>query len=168
MWVFKFECLARFSSSDEPYNISHGATKLVSWLPAGKTVITSDHALKLETVPEWIVIVGSGYIGLEFSDVYTALGSEVSVADPVTHFLSSYLFLFTVIVGEITSTLYALTQTEAIDLKYVYILMLHYLFSMHASSINSSILWFIKDMQYGQLTNLQWLMNVDNVYSYWH
>lgn len=44
---------------------------------AGKTVITSDHALKLESVPDWIAIVGSGYIGLEFSDVYTALGSEV-------------------------------------------------------------------------------------------
>ena len=45
---------------------------------AGKTVITSDHALKLESVPDWIAIVGSGYIGLEFSDVYTALGSEVT------------------------------------------------------------------------------------------
>lgn len=44
---------------------------------AGKTVFTSDHALKLESVPQWIAIVGSGYIGLEFSDVYTALGSEV-------------------------------------------------------------------------------------------
>ncbi|XP_064948817.1 dihydrolipoyl dehydrogenase 1, chloroplastic-like [Musa acuminata AAA Group] len=42
----------------------------------GKTVFTSDHALKLERVPDWIAIVGSGYIGLEFSDVYTALGSE--------------------------------------------------------------------------------------------
>ena len=45
---------------------------------AGKTVFTSDHALKLESVPDWIAIVGSGYIGLEFSDVYTALGSEVT------------------------------------------------------------------------------------------
>jgi pyruvate/2-oxoglutarate dehydrogenase complex dihydrolipoamide dehydrogenase (E3) component len=44
---------------------------------AGKTVFTSDHALKLEWIPDWIAIVGSGYIGLEFSDVYTALGSEV-------------------------------------------------------------------------------------------
>jgi dihydrolipoamide dehydrogenase len=46
-------------------------------LIVGKTVFTSDHALKLESVPDWIAIVGSGYIGLEFSDVYTALGSEV-------------------------------------------------------------------------------------------
>nr|VDC75544.1 unnamed protein product [Brassica rapa] len=58
------------------------ATGSVPFVPKGievdgKTVITSDHALKLESVPDWIAIVGSGYIGLEFSDVYTALGSEV-------------------------------------------------------------------------------------------
>ncbi|XWS38958.1 hypothetical protein CRYUN_Cryun18bG0008200 [Craigia yunnanensis] len=57
------------------------ATGSVPFVPKGievdgKTVITSDHALKLEFVPDWIAIVGSGYIGLEFSDVYTALGSE--------------------------------------------------------------------------------------------
>ena len=43
-----------------------------------KTVYTSDGALELPTVPEWVAIIGSGYIGLEFSDVYTALGSEVT------------------------------------------------------------------------------------------
>ena len=41
-------------------------------------VFTSDHALKLDWIPKWIAIIGSGYIGLEFSDVYTALGSEVT------------------------------------------------------------------------------------------
>ena len=44
----------------------------------GKTVFTSDHALKLEWLPNWIAIIGSGYIGLEFSDVYSALGTEVT------------------------------------------------------------------------------------------
>lgn len=34
----------------------------------GKTVFTSDDALKMEWVPDWVAIVGSGYIGLEFSD----------------------------------------------------------------------------------------------------
>lgn len=57
---------------------------IAEYWPAGKTVITSDHALKLESVPDWIAIVGSGYIGLEFSDVYTALGSEVA------HFFTSF------------------------------------------------------------------------------
>jgi pyruvate/2-oxoglutarate dehydrogenase complex dihydrolipoamide dehydrogenase (E3) component len=55
-----------------------GGFLIAEYWPTGKTVITSDHALKLEFVPDWIAIVGSGYIGLEFSDVYTALGSEVS------------------------------------------------------------------------------------------
>lgn len=44
----------------------------------GKTVFTSDEALDLTFVPEYVAIVGSGYIGLEFSDVYTALGAEVT------------------------------------------------------------------------------------------
>ncbi|KDD76600.1 hypothetical protein H632_c166p0, partial [Helicosporidium sp. ATCC 50920] len=47
----------------------------------GKTVFTSDEALQLEWVPDWLAIVGSGYIGLEFSDVYTALGSEVTFVE---------------------------------------------------------------------------------------
>ena len=59
------------------------ATGSVPFVPPGipidgKTVFTSDHALKLEWVPNWVAIIGSGYIGLEFSDVYTALGSEVT------------------------------------------------------------------------------------------
>ena len=44
----------------------------------GKTVFTSDHALKMDWLPNWVAIIGSGYIGLEFSDVYTALGTEVT------------------------------------------------------------------------------------------
>lgn len=47
----------------------------------GKTVFTSDHAVKLESLPNWIAIIGSGYIGLEFSDVYTALGCEVTMIE---------------------------------------------------------------------------------------
>jgi dihydrolipoamide dehydrogenase len=46
-----------------------------------KTVFTSDEAVRLETLPKWIAIIGSGYIGLEFSDVYTALGSEVTMIE---------------------------------------------------------------------------------------
>lgn len=47
----------------------------------GKTVFTSDDAVKLESLPHWIAIIGSGYIGLEFSDVYTALGCEVTMIE---------------------------------------------------------------------------------------
>lgn len=43
-----------------------------------KTVFTSDAGLKLDWLPPWVAIIGSGYIGLEFSDMYTALGSDVT------------------------------------------------------------------------------------------
>ncbi len=58
----------------------------VPFVPRGieidhKTVFTSDEAVKLETLPQWIAIIGSGYIGLEFSDIYTALGCEVTMIE---------------------------------------------------------------------------------------
>ncbi len=46
-----------------------------------KTVFTSDEAVKLENLPQWLAIIGSGYIGLEFSDIYTALGAEVTMIE---------------------------------------------------------------------------------------
>jgi len=56
----------------------------------GKTVFTSDEALKLEWVPDWIAIIGSGYIGLEFSDVYTALGSEVTFIEALPKMMPAF------------------------------------------------------------------------------
>ncbi|KAI3509263.1 hypothetical protein L1887_24421 [Cichorium endivia] len=42
------------------------------------------------TVPEWIAIIGSGYIGLEFSDVYTALGSEVTFVEALDQLMPGF------------------------------------------------------------------------------
>lgn len=56
----------------------------------GKTVFTSDHALKLEWLPNWIAIIGSGYIGLEFSDVYTALGCEVTFIEAMPNIMPGF------------------------------------------------------------------------------
>ncbi|MGB0563165.1 MAG: dihydrolipoyl dehydrogenase [Spirulinaceae cyanobacterium] len=47
----------------------------------GQTVYTSDDAVKLADLPDWVAIVGSGYIGLEFSDVYSALGCEITMIE---------------------------------------------------------------------------------------
>jgi len=55
-----------------------------------KTVYTSDGALELNSVPEWVAIVGSGYIGLEFSDVYTALGSEVTFIEALPNIMPTF------------------------------------------------------------------------------
>ena len=56
----------------------------------GKTVFTSDQAVRLETLPEWIAIIGSGYIGLEFADVYTALGSEVTMIEALDNLMPGF------------------------------------------------------------------------------
>ena len=52
-------------------------------------MFTSDEALDLAFVPEYVAIVGSGYIGLEFSDVYTALGAEVTFIEVSESFFLS-------------------------------------------------------------------------------
>ena len=56
----------------------------------GKTVFTSDDSLKLESVPDWVAIIGSGYIGLEFADVYTALGSEVTFIEAMDSLMPTF------------------------------------------------------------------------------
>ncbi|KJP89135.1 hypothetical protein AK88_01221 [Plasmodium fragile] len=42
-----------------------------------KTVFTSDQAVNLEGLQKYMAIIGMGIIGIEFTDIYTALGSEV-------------------------------------------------------------------------------------------
>ncbi|WP_330202609.1 dihydrolipoyl dehydrogenase [Cyanobacterium sp. Dongsha4] len=56
----------------------------------GKTVYTSDQAVKLESLPQWIAIIGSGYIGLEFADVYTALGSEITMIEAMDQLMPTF------------------------------------------------------------------------------
>ena len=47
----------------------------------GERIITSTEALTLESVPEHLVIVGGGYIGLELGSVWNRLGSKVTVLE---------------------------------------------------------------------------------------
>lgn len=56
----------------------------------GKTVFTSDDAVRLESLPNWIAIVGSGYIGLEFADVYSALGCEITLIEALDQLMPGF------------------------------------------------------------------------------
>ncbi len=56
----------------------------------GKTVFTSDDSLKLESLPQWIAIIGSGVIGLEFADIYTALGCEVTMIEAMDRVMPTF------------------------------------------------------------------------------
>jgi dihydrolipoamide dehydrogenase len=56
----------------------------------GKTVFTSDDGVKLGWLPDWVAIVGSGYIGLEFADIYTALGCEVTMIEALDQLMPGF------------------------------------------------------------------------------
>ena len=47
----------------------------------GKLVLSSTEALALEKVPDSILVVGGGYIGLEICVVYQKLGSKITVVE---------------------------------------------------------------------------------------
>ncbi|MBF2072381.1 MAG: dihydrolipoyl dehydrogenase [Synechococcales cyanobacterium C42_A2020_086] len=56
----------------------------------GKTVFTSDDGLKLDWLPSWVAVIGSGYIGLEFADIYTALGAEVTMIEALDQLMPGF------------------------------------------------------------------------------
>ncbi|WP_185984224.1 dihydrolipoyl dehydrogenase [Aureimonas mangrovi] len=47
----------------------------------GETVVSSDHAIALSRVPETMVVVGGGVIGLELGSVWGRLGAKVTVVE---------------------------------------------------------------------------------------
>ncbi len=49
--------------------------------PDEEVIITSKGALELQSIPEKMLIVGGGYIGLELGSVYSALGSKVTIVE---------------------------------------------------------------------------------------
>ena len=51
-------------------------------------VMTSTEALDLEDIPENLLIVGGGYIGMEMGTVYAALGSKITVVEATDSILA--------------------------------------------------------------------------------
>jgi dihydrolipoamide dehydrogenase len=59
-------------------------------LPFGGPVISSTKALALTKLPEKLVVVGGGYIGLELGTAFAKLGSKVSVVEAEARILPQY------------------------------------------------------------------------------
>ena len=53
----------------------------------GERVLDSTSALELRDIPDTLLVVGGGYIGLELGSVYAALGSKVTVVEMETGLL---------------------------------------------------------------------------------
>jgi len=52
-------------------------------------VMTSTEALEVEDIPENLLVVGGGYIGMELGFVYSALGSKVTVVEALDAILAA-------------------------------------------------------------------------------
>lgn len=57
--------------------------------PQCPAVMDSTGALALETIPDSLLVVGGGYIGLELGQAYSALGSRVSVVEMLPSLLAT-------------------------------------------------------------------------------
>lgn len=96
---------AKFSSSNElEVDLHEGKSKKITFknaiiatgaapipLPgvdmSSDLIMNSAQALDVQSVPDSLLIVGGGYIGLEMGSVYKALGSKVFVAEMTPDFL---------------------------------------------------------------------------------
>lgn len=58
--------------------IATGSWPTVPELPGAEHAITSNEAFHLERLPERIIIVGGGYIGVEFAGIFHGLGANVT------------------------------------------------------------------------------------------
>jgi dihydrolipoamide dehydrogenase len=54
-------------------------------LEIGGKVITSEHALALDHVPNKVVILGGGVIGVEFASVWKSFGVDVTIVEALPH-----------------------------------------------------------------------------------
>lgn len=61
---------------------SGSSSSIIPGIPFdNKNILTSKTALDLKKIPESLLVIGGGYIGLEMGTVFSALGSSVSVAE---------------------------------------------------------------------------------------
>lgn len=56
--------------------------------PEDPRIVTSTGALRLESIPKRMLIVGGGIIGLEMATVYSALGAKVDLVERLPHILA--------------------------------------------------------------------------------
>jgi dihydrolipoamide dehydrogenase len=54
----------------------------------GIRVLTSEHAVRMETLPSRAVVLGGGVIGVEFASAWTSLGVEVTIVEALPRLLA--------------------------------------------------------------------------------
>ena len=60
-------------------------SKTLPGLELGGRVLTSTEAINLDYVPERVVVLGGGVIGVEFASVWRSFGAEVTIVEALPH-----------------------------------------------------------------------------------
>ncbi len=55
----------------------------------GDRVLSSEHALRLERVPESVIVLGGGVIGCEFASVWRSFGAEVTIVEALPRLVAA-------------------------------------------------------------------------------
>jgi dihydrolipoamide dehydrogenase len=53
----------------------------------GQRIVTSDEILELDAIPESLIVLGAGAVGVEFASVFVRMGSKVTVVELLARFL---------------------------------------------------------------------------------
>ncbi|MGC1208450.1 MAG: dihydrolipoyl dehydrogenase [Ornithinimicrobium sp.] len=64
-------------------------SRVLSNVPIGGRIITSDQALTWDSVPARVVILGGGVIGVEFASIYRSFGAEVTIVEALDRLVAS-------------------------------------------------------------------------------
>ncbi|RIH83530.1 Dihydrolipoyl dehydrogenase [Calidithermus terrae] len=75
-----------------------------------QTVITSDQAIALEQVPESLVVIGGGVIGLELGSVWSRLGAKVTVLEYLPRILGG-------MDGELSRAAEKILKKQGLDIR---------------------------------------------------
>jgi hypothetical protein len=78
--VHKTRSRGEFSPLHSTHTSTHKKNFTQSLYPP-PSIVTSTGALKLKEVPNEMVVIGGGYIGLEMGSVYQRLGAKVTVVE---------------------------------------------------------------------------------------
>jgi dihydrolipoamide dehydrogenase len=75
-----------------------------------RRIVSSTGALSLETVPERMVVIGGGYIGIELGSVWRRLGAEVTVVEFLDQILAG-------MDGEVSEMMLRILQKQGLAFK---------------------------------------------------
>ena len=74
----------RLADREQPLSAEYilmatGSSPVIPDVPGNEHLISSNECFQLEELPKSIVIIGAGYIGMEFASIFTGLGVAVTV-----------------------------------------------------------------------------------------